>query len=155
MADSIQIWVETSRHPAFRCGGWAFVRKDAEGLSGAAGGDRAVTPERAVLAGLAQALTGLPMAAAVVVHTSNPQIAALPGRIAGFLSGEEPPADNLDLWAQLTAALKAVQMKSAANRLGTPTAFAIAWAELARDKAKATGGFRSAIPKPNLAKAGA
>ena len=33
-------------------------------------------------------------------------------------------------------------------------AFAAAWAELTRGKAKTAGAFRSAIPKPNLAKAG-
>jgi hypothetical protein len=155
MADVIRIWVETSHHPAFRCGGWAFVRKDAEGLDGAAGGDRHITPERAVLAGLAEALKGLPAGAAVEVQTGNAQIAALPGRIAGFSSGEEPPSENLDLWAQLTTALKTVRIAPTASRPGTPTAFAAAWAELARDKAKATGPFRSPIPKPNLAKAGA
>jgi len=155
MADSIQIWVEVSHHAAFRCGGWAFVRKDAEGLSGAAGGDRSVTLERAVLAGLAQALQGLPAGGTGAVLTSSPYIAALPGRIAGFTSGEEPPSENLDLWAQLTTALKSVRIGRAENQPGTPTAFAAAWAELARDKAKATGPFRSPIPKPNLAKAGA
>jgi len=82
-------------------------------------------------------------------------IAALPARIAGFTSGEASPAEDLDLWAQLTTALKWVQIKPVANRPGTPAAFALAWAELARDKAKATGPFRSPIPKPNLAKAGA
>lgn len=154
MADTVRIWVETSHHAAFRCGGWAFVRKDASGLSGAAGGDRSVTPERAMLTGLAEALKGLPAGAAVEVQTSNGQIAALPGRIAGFGSGEEPPSENLDLWAQLTTALKTVRILPVGNRPGTPPAFAAAWAELARDKAKATGPFRSAIPKPNLLKAG-
>ena len=155
MADVVRIWVETSHHAAFRCAGWAFVRKDAEGLSGAAGGDRHVTPERAVLAGLAEALKGLPAGAAVEVHTSGAQISALPARIAGFTAGADPPGENLDLWAPLTAALKSVPILPAARRPGTPTAFAAAWAELARDKAKATGPFRSPIPKPNLAKAGA
>jgi hypothetical protein len=155
MTDTIRIWVETSHHVAFRCGGWAFVRKDAEGLSGAAGGNRSIAAERAVLAGLAEALKGLPAEAAVEVQTSSPQIAALPDRIVGFTSGDEPPSEDLDLWAQLATALKSVQIRSAANRPGTPTAFAAAWAELARDKAKATGPFRSPIPKPNLAKAGA
>jgi hypothetical protein len=138
MAETIQIWVEISHHAAFRCGGWAFVLKGAEGLSGAAGGSRAITPDRAVLAGLGEALSGLPSGVAAIVQTSNAQIAALPARIAGF-----------------TTALKWVQIKPVANRPGTPAAFALAWAELARDKAKATGPFRSPIPKPNLAKAGA
>jgi hypothetical protein len=37
----------------------------------------------------------------------------------------------------------------------SPTAFAAAWAELARDKAKMTGAFSAPIPRTNLAKAGA
>ncbi len=37
---------------------------------------------------------------------------------------------------------------------GAPSAFAAAWAELARDKAKTKGPFLSPIPKVNLAKAG-
>jgi hypothetical protein len=155
MADSIQIWVEVSHHAAFRCGGWAFVRKDVEGLSGAAGGDRSMTAERAVLAGLAEALKGLPVGAAIEVRTSSPLLAALPARIASFTAGEEPPTENLDLWAQLTTTLKSARVDRVENRPGTPAAFASAWAELARDKAKATGAFRSPIPKPNLAKAGA
>jgi hypothetical protein len=155
MTDTIRIWVETSHHAAFRCGGWAFVRKDADGLSGAAGGDRSITAERAVLAGLGEALKGLPTGVAVKVQTSSGQIAALPARIAGFTLGEAPPAQDLDLWAQLTTALKSIRVGRAENRPGTPTAFASAWAELARDKAKATGPFRSPIPKPNLTKAGA
>ena len=149
MADTICIWVETSHHTAFRCAGWAFVRRDADGLTGAAGGERHVTPDRALLSGLAQALKGLPAGAAVEVRTGNRQIAALPHRIASFTTGEDPPTEDLDLWAQLSTALGAVRI------LPAPTnAFAAAWAELARDKAKATGAFRSAIPKPNLAKAG-
>jgi hypothetical protein len=92
---------------------------------------------------------------AVEVQTSSAQIAVLPARIAGFTSGEEPPTQDLDLWAQLTIALKSVRIGRAENRPGTPIAFASAWAETARDKAKATGPFRSPIPKPNLAKAGA
>ena len=155
MADTLRIWVEISHHAAFRCGGWAFVRKDADGLSGAAGGDRSVTAERAMLAGLAEALKGLPAGASVEVYTSSGRIAALPGRISGFTAGEDPPTENLDLWAQLTTALNSARIARAENRPGTPTAFAAAWAELARDKAKATGPFRSPIPKPNLAKAGA
>jgi len=149
MTDVTRIWLETSHHPAFRCAGWAFVRQGVDGLSGAAGGARHVTPERAVLGGLAEALKDLPPGAAVEVRTGNRQIAALPGRIAGFAAGEDPPTEDLDLWAQLSTALKTARIVTA-----PPNAFAAAWAELARDKAKATGPFRSAIPKPNLVKAG-
>ena len=149
MAEPIRIWLETSHHAAFRCGGWAFVRQDAGALSGAAGGARGLTPERALLSGLAEALKNLPAEAGVEVRTGNRQIATVPQRIAGFSAGEDPPTEDLDLWAQLSTALKTVRILPAA-----PNAFAAAWAELARDKAKATGPFRAAIPRPNLAKAG-
>ena len=154
MTDVVRIWVEISHHAAFRCGGWAFVRQDGPALSGAAGGDRAVTPERAVLGGLAETLKDLPGGVWVEVYTSNRDIIALPQRIAGFAAGDDAPTADLDLWAQVSTALKAIRIVPAASLAGTPTAFAAAWAELARDKAKATGGFRSPIPKPNLAKAG-
>jgi hypothetical protein len=149
MADLVRIWVETSHHPAFRCAGWAFVRQDREGLSGAAGGQRHVTPEHATLAGLAEALKGIDAGAAVEVRTGSRELAALPARIAGFTAGDDPPTEDLALWAQLSMALKTVRITQA-----SPNAFAAAWAELARDKAKATGAFRAAIPRPNLAKAG-
>ena len=149
MEEPIRIWLETSHHAAFRCGGWAFMRQDTGGLSGAAGGARNLTLERALLSGLAEALKDLSAGAVVEVQTGNRQIATLPQRIAGFGVGEDPPTEDLDLWAQLSTALKTVRILPA-----PPNAFAGAWAELARDKAKATGAFRSAIPKPNLAKAG-
>ena len=154
MTETVRIWIETSHHAAFRCGGWAFVLHDGKGLSGMAGGDRSVTPERNVLAGLAQALKDAPAGAPVQVASANPAIAGLTRRMAGFAA--EPPALDLDLWAQLSTALKArpVAFAAAASQPKTPTAFTAAWAELARDKAKATGPFRSAIPRTNLAKAG-
>ena len=155
MADTVRIWIETSHHAAFRCGGWAFVLHDGKGLSGMAGGDRTVTAERTALAGLAAALKDAPADAAVHVTSANPAISALPRRLAGFAA--EPPLLDLDLWAQIGAALKvrAVTFAAAADAPRTPTAFAAAWAELARDKAKATGAFSSPIPRTNLAKAGA
>ena len=154
MADIVRIWIETSHHAAFRCGGWAFVLHDGKGLSGMAGGERGVTPERTALAGLAQALKDAPAGAAVQVASANPAITALTRRMAGFPA--EPPLLDLDLWAQLSTALKArpVTFAVALVEPKTPTAFAAAWAELARDKAKATGPFKSAIPRTNLAKAG-
>ena len=58
------------------------------------------------------------------------------------------------LWAQLATALKGrtVTLGTSEPSVGSPAAFAQAWADLARDKAKAAGPFASAIPKPNLAK---
>ena len=157
MSEPVLIWVEVSHHEAFRCGGWAFVRRADGALEGVAGGDRATSAERTALNGVVQALTGLPAGVAARVMSASPLVLGLPRRIAGFEGGDGPPAEALELWAQLAAALKARSVSFAASKAEarTPTAFAAAWAELARDKAKATGPFRAPIPKPNLAKAGA
>jgi hypothetical protein len=154
MSETVRIWIETSHHAAFRCGGWAFVLHDGKGLSGMAGGDRNTTPHRMVLAGVAQALKDAPAGIAVQVSSANPAISGLARRMAGFAA--EPPQIDLDLWAPLTTALKGrvVTFAASVNEPKTPTAFAAAWAELARDKGKATGPFKSAIPRTNLAKAG-
>ena len=154
MADTVRIWIETSHHAAFRCGGWAFVAQDGAAVTGMAGGDRNLTPERNRLAGLAQALKDARPGASVQLLSADPAIAALPRRIAGFAT--DPPALDLDLWAPIQVALAArpVTFAAAASQPRTPTAFAAAWAELARDKGKATGPFRSPIPRSNLAKAG-
>jgi hypothetical protein len=76
-------------------------------------------------------------------------------RVAELETGGETSPEDLALWAQLAAALKGRQIRFAAEttRPRTPSAFAAAWAELARDKAK-TRPFRAAIPKVNLAQAG-
>ncbi|HEY9236580.1 MAG TPA: ribonuclease H, partial [Phenylobacterium sp.] len=68
--------------------------------------------------------------------------------------GEDAPTEDLDLWAALTAALtgRKTSFALAGPSKASPTGFAAAWAELARDKANAQGTFISAIPKPNLAK---
>ena len=156
MTETIRIWTSAAHHPAFRCGGWAWVRSGAGPLAGAAGGERYTTARRMALAGLASALrdvakTGGPIA----IQTTSPELAAL----AGVLTGKAPrpdddPDEDLDLLAQIAAALagKAVTLTRAAREPTAPTAFTGAWADLAMDKAKATGPFSSAIPKSNLAK---
>jgi hypothetical protein len=151
---TIRIWVETSYNTAFRCGGWAFVAAEGRAMTGAAGGERTPSPERIALAGLAEALKGHPAGAALEIHSADPYVIRAPRRIAGV---GEPPSEDLEFWAQITTGLKdrAARFLPAANQPRTPTAFATAWAELARDKAKNTGAFRAAIPKTNLAKAGA
>ncbi|MDB5448672.1 MAG: hypothetical protein JWQ97_3989 [Phenylobacterium sp.] len=156
MSAPVRIWLEVSHHAAFRIGGWAWVRQDAGGVSGSAGGERRIDPERAGLAALAAALAGLPHGVAVELHTASPLVLAIPRRIAAAQAGDDPPAENLDLWAQATTALqrpgRTVRPAEPAPR--TPSAFAAAWADLARDRAKDKGPFTAAIPKPNLAKAG-
>lgn len=153
MSDIIRIWVETSYNTAFRCGGWAYVTAEGRAFSGAAGGERTPSMERVALVGLADALKALPAKFEIEIHSGNPHVLGAPRRIAGE---GDPPSDNLELWAQILTVSKdrPVRFFTAANALRTPTAFALAWADLARDKAKAAGAFRSAIPKANLAKAG-
>jgi ribonuclease HI len=156
MDTPVRIWLEVAYHTAFRIGGWAFVRLDAGKVGGAAGGERRIDPERASLAALAAALAGLPQGARVELHTSSPLVLAIPGRIAAAEAGGDPPTEHLDLWAQAATALRRVRLVTHAAELvpDTPTAFAAAWADFARDRAKDKGAFTAAIPKANLAKAG-
>ncbi len=154
MADTVRLWIETSHHAAFRVGGWAFVLHDGKGLSGAAGGERGASPERTALLGLARGLADAPATGAIAVASADPLVVGVPRRIAGF--AKEPPALDVELWAQIGTVLKARKVSFAVTRSEpkTPTAFSAAWAELGRDKAKSTGDFKSPIPRTNLAKAG-
>lgn len=156
MPAPVCIWLEISHHAAFRVGGWAFVRRGAGAVSGTAGGEPRIDPERGALQGLSAALTGLPPAAVVELHASSPLVLAIPGRIAAARSGDDPPTDNIDLWAKLSVALAAadVSFHPARPTPGGPNAFAAAWADFARDRAKGRGPFSAPIPKVNLAKAG-
>ena len=69
--------------------------------------------------------------------------------------GAEPPQDDLELWARLSTAMATRKARFAPTTIEarSPSAFALAWAELARDKGK-TAPFKAVIPKANLAKAG-
>ena len=156
MAVPMRIWLEVSHHQAFRVGGWAYVRADAGVLTGFAGGERQTTAERTCLAGLAAALRDLPAGASVDLAASSPDVLAIPRRLAAAEAGEDPPADNLDLWAQVQTALRraAVTLRRADPAPRTPSAFTAAWADFARDRAKDKGAFTAPIPKVNLAKAG-
>jgi len=156
MSHPTSIWLEISHHAAFRVGGWAWVRADGVSVTGRAGGDRRTDPERTALAGLIAAVGQAPGLGPVQLHTTSELVAAIPARIKAAQAGENPPTGNLDLWAQATTALAAspVVIVPSLRTLGAPTAFAAAWAELARDKAKDKGPFTYPIPKANLAKAG-
>jgi hypothetical protein len=148
----IRIWLEIDHQTAFRSGGWAYVLAEGSALSGAAGGDRAPAAEQIALAGLIEALKGAPAGSSVEVRSASAAVLAVSRRLAD--AGDAPDSD-LELWAQLAAAVKsrAVRFAPTTAQPRTPAAFAAAWAELARDKAK-TRPFRAAIPKTNLAKAG-
>jgi len=155
MTEPLRIWIRASHHPAFRVGGWAWVRAAGAETSGQAGGARNVTAGRTSLAGLAAALKDLP-AGPVALDLADPTLARAVRTIAAGqpFAEDQAPSEDLDLWAQLATALKdrAVTLGTSQPSAGSPAAFAQAWADLARDKAKAAGPFAAAIPKPNLAK---
>jgi hypothetical protein len=150
-----RIWIQTSHHQAFKCGGWAYVRTASGAAAGQAGGERYTTPDRIALAGLLAGLKDAPVGE-VSVQMDNRAVATTAAQIAAGRppQGDDAPTENLDLWAALTAALagRKAGFALAGPSKSTPTGFAAAWAELARDKANAQGAFVSAIPKPNLAK---
>ena len=156
MQAATRIWLEISHHRTFRIGGWAFVRLETGQLSGTAGGERQIDAERIGLAGLAAALRNLSAGASIELLTSSPTLLAIPRRLTAAEAAEDPPTDNLDLWSQIATALArvAVVARHSERAPGSPTAFAAAWADLARDRAKDKGAFESQIPKPNLAKVG-
>jgi hypothetical protein len=149
MSDPVRIWLAATHHAAFLNGGWAFVRAAAGEVAGAAGGDRRTTRARMALAGLVDALKDLP-AGEVVLHVA-PEDAAL---LAPLFGAEPPPDADPAAYAPLVAALasRKARLVRLADPAGTPLTFAGAWADFASEKAKSTGAFRSAIPKPNLAK---
>jgi hypothetical protein len=144
---SVRIWLEVAHHATFRIGGWAFVRASGGVVSGSAGGRRASDLEQTALEA---------QGACAELHTASPAVLAIPGRVAIAEAGETTPSENLDLWAQVATALRRVRLVTRRADLVPegPSAFASAWADFARDRAKDKGVFTAAIPKPNLAKAG-
>lgn len=156
---TLRLWTAADHHTAFRCGGWAWVRADGAELAGQAGGGRHTTAGRNLLEGLAAGLATLPPTGAVAIHTADPNLAralaALPQIAAGgWKDAKGEPLADPDLWQAIAARLskRPYTATHAPAAPATPMAFAAAWADLARDKAKAQGPFASAIPKPNLAK---
>jgi hypothetical protein len=152
MTTSPQIWLCAAYHPAFRCGGWAWLRRCSGEVAGAAGGDRNTTAGRIALTGLVSALRNLPEGrGSVRIQTTSAGLDLAPK----VLAGAARPEDDLDLWAQIAVAAKSHRLELVRVALdpATPTGFADAWASLAMDKAKAIGAFTAAIPKTNLTKA--
>jgi hypothetical protein len=149
MSKPCQLWLAALHHKAFLNGGWAFVRSAGGEVASAAGGDRRTSRLRMALAGLVDALKDLPKGE-LVLHVGVEDAALL----APLFGGEPPPDADLSAYAPAVAALagRSPRLVTVATPAGTPLGFAHAWAEFASDKAKAAGAFRSAIPKPNLAK---
>jgi hypothetical protein len=162
MTSPTSVWICAAFHPTYLCGGWAYVRDGQGQVTGAAGGERRTTAGRMALAGLAAALRGLAPArpasglSPVHIQTDSPDLARFEEVLAGLgqSTPNVPPEADLDLWAQIISASAGLRLTLARKTLdaNSPLAFATAWAELARDKAKATGPFAAMIPKTNLAK---
>jgi hypothetical protein len=146
----LRIWIAAAHDPAHRNGGWACVRANGE-VVGWAGGERRTTRARMALAGFAAALKNLPPVAGLAVVAPRADALVLHTLLK---PPADPPADDLDLRAILSAALAGRTWTLAVgDPMGpTPLAFAAAWADLAAGKAKMGGGFTAAIPKTNLAK---
>ncbi len=163
MTERARLWICNDFLPVYRVGGWSWLLAHRGQTTGAAGGERATTAARSALSGLTAGLRALAAsdpacaALAVRIETSSPDLASCAAHLTrlGGAPGEDDPIDNLDLWAQISAAAKGRKLSLIHARAApsTPLSFAAAWAELARDKAKATGPFIAAIPRSNLAKA--
>jgi hypothetical protein len=152
----VRLWICAAHHPVFRCGGWASVWTAGGQAAGVAGGARGLTAPRTALTGLATALEGLAAGGgALAIHTTSPELASLARFLAALPDPAGAPEEDFDLWARILTAAKgrSLSLVQVPLQPDTPAAFAAAWADLAMDKAKATGAFTAAIPKPNLAKA--
>jgi hypothetical protein len=159
MPAPIRLWIAADHHAAFRCGGWARLRQAGGDLAGQAGGARNTTAGANALCGLAAALKALPPGE-IELHLSDPAfaraVAALPQlAAAGWRDAKGGPLADQSLWLEVAAGLSPRTWRAApaSPEPRTPMAFAAAWADLARDRAKAQGPFAAPIPKPNLAKA--
>jgi hypothetical protein len=160
-------WLAIAHHTAFRCGGWAYVTTSGGALVGAVGGERRVTRARTAMLGVEAALRSLAAQGAAAqdatIYTLDAELITLAPVLATPQS-PLPPAvqalrdtyagDDATLWTQISKAM--TTSKAALRPFEPPTGpmadFIAAWAELAQDKAKATGTFTAAIPKNNLSK---
>jgi hypothetical protein len=153
MTAKIDLWTAALCKPDPGYGGWAHVRRDADGtLAGAAGGERRVSGPRMALAGLVDALTALgdlPTDTAVTLRFTDPALAAELVASDGAYALAEPEA-----WAAARKLLAARPLLTLAPLADTTPAagFLKAWADFGLDTAKTRGTFRAAIPKPNLLK---
>ncbi|MEJ2814868.1 MULTISPECIES: ribonuclease H [unclassified Caulobacter] len=153
MTASVDLWTASLCKPDPGYGGWAHVRRNADGsLAGAAGGERRTTGIKMVLTGVIEALgavADLPADTAVTLHFADPDLAAELVTADGAWATAEPEA-----WAAARALLAARPVLSLAPLPDTtPVAgFLKAWADFGLDTAKTRGTFKAAIPRPNLMK---
>jgi ribonuclease HI len=153
MTASIDLWTAALCKPDPGYGGWAYVRRNADGtLAGAAGGERRVSGAKMVLSGVVEALIALadlPAETAVTLHFADPSLAAELVTSDGAYALAEPEA-----WATARKLLAArpVLALSSLNDTAPAAGFLKAWADFGLDTAKTRGTFKAAIPKPNLLK---
>lgn len=147
----MRIWIAASHDAAHLNGGWAFVRAGAE-IYGAAGGDRRTTRVRTALSGFAASLKDVPPGAPLSVVAPRPDAMILHQLLKPPV---EPPTRDIDLRTALRATLQGRTWTLAVGDpdAQTPFNFAVAWADMASEKAKMGGAFTAAIPRTNLAKA--
>lgn len=153
MTASVDLWTASLCKPDPGYGGWAHVRRNADGtLAGAAGGERRVGGARMALTGVIEALAALvdlPVDTAVTLHFADPALAAELVASDGAYAAAEPEA-----WAaarKLLAARPVLALSPLPDT--TPAAgFLKAWADFGLDTAKTRGTFKAAIPRPNLLK---
>ena len=156
MALTVRLWIETTYHPAFRYGGWAYARQDGGPLTGFAGGERGATAARIDLNAIVAGLGGVPAGASVVLRSATPALLEAARLVAcpPAPGAAEASSADLDLWAQALDAARGRTLSTVAapRAPNTAAAFLFAWAEVGQDKAKGAGRFAAAIPKSNLAK---
>lgn len=133
----------------FACAGWAYVIAG-DTPTGAAGGRRRV----GAWTGAAVALGAVLQAGGGMVLTGHAKVASL---IAAVRAGQPPEGLDGAEQAAFTellklAAGKPLGFQPVRAEPGGAAGFCAAWAELARDRAKAKGDFTAPIPKPNLVK---
>ncbi len=151
MTASIALWTASLCKPDPGYGGWAHVRRNADGtLAGAAGGERRVSGTKMVLTGVIEALTALgPADTAVTLHFADPALAAELVTGDGAYATAEP-----ETWAAARALLAARPLLTLSPLADAAPAagFLRAWADFGLDTAKTRGTFKAAIPRPNLLK---
>ena len=147
----VRIWIAASHDAAHLNGGWAFVRAGTE-VYGVAGGDRRTTRARTALSGFIAALKDIPAGETLSVVAPRPDAMVLHQLLK---PPKDAPTEDLDLRAALARTLSGRTWTLALGDPDalTPFTFAVAWADMASEKAKMGGAFTAAIPKTNLAKA--
>lgn len=154
---AVTLWIASLCRTDPGYGGWSYVRRldgetGPEAIKGAAGGERRTSPAKMSLTVLTEAidsLSDLPKDTPVTLRFADSDLAGQLVASDGAYATAEPEA-----WAAARAALAArpVLELVPASPSAPANGFLNAWAEFGLDTAKSRGGFKAAIPKPNLLK---